>query len=183
MWMMAFKKGNQPWNKRALDDAEIAAAYAADKTAVRALAERYGVTIQAIYARLDALGIKRRTNSEAHVGLQVGPANPNWRNGGLDAQGYRRIWRDGRQVREHRVIAEEMLGRPLLPGETVHHKDGNRANNDPANLEVHASHAEHMRGHMTSTEARKRGRKGHKFTSAESRRLAALKAVGWQEAV
>lgn len=37
---------------------------------------------------------------------------------------------------EHRVVAEEMLGRKLAPEEVVHHKDHNRGNNSPENLQV-----------------------------------------------
>ncbi|MSA01750.1 hypothetical protein GKG47_09575 [Lactonifactor sp. BIOML-A3] len=47
----------------------------------------------------------------------------------------------------HRRIAEAILGRPLKKGEVVHHIDGNKLNNDPANLEVLPSQSEHCKVH------------------------------------
>ena len=49
---------------------------------------------------------------------------------------------------EHRVVASKMLGRPLKKGEVVHHIDGNKRNNDPLNLMVFKSQAEHVRWHL-----------------------------------
>ncbi len=49
---------------------------------------------------------------------------------------------------EHRVVAEQLLGRPLCPGEVVHHIDGDKRNNRPENLRVFASQAEHAKFHV-----------------------------------
>lgn len=47
----------------------------------------------------------------------------------------------------HRILAEEIIGRPLKKGEVVHHKDGNPRNNSIDNLEVLSSQSEHAKLH------------------------------------
>lgn len=54
----------------------------------------------------------------------------------VNAQGYVKIRTDTGWVLEHRHVMETTLGRALLAGENVHHKDGNKENNSPENLEL-----------------------------------------------
>jgi hypothetical protein len=56
--------------------------------------------------------------------------------GHVDQGGYRRLRIGGKNHFEHRLVMERQLGRKLLPNETVHHRDGNKLNNDITNLEL-----------------------------------------------
>ena len=53
---------------------------------------------------------------------------------------------NGVRRRAHRVVMEQLIGRPLTPDEHVHHKDHNPLNNDPDNL-VLMSKQEHEAMH------------------------------------
>jgi HNH endonuclease len=59
-----------------------------------------------------------------------------FRGGYIDKNGYHMTTIQGRDVAVHRLIMEKILGRKLRRGETVHHKNGKRADNHESNLEL-----------------------------------------------
>lgn len=68
---------------------------------------------------------------------------------------------------EHRLVAEQKLGRRLLPGEIPHHKDEDKQNNHPDNLEIKRSHAEHRAEHRkTGSKLRNPGQENGTTTCA-----------------
>jgi hypothetical protein len=82
----------------------------------------------------------RRFRTHGHVDDTRAPRHSPIQN----RDGYILIWapdhpaayRPSNRVPEHRLVMEQVLGRPLAPDENVHHKNGVRHDNREENLEL-----------------------------------------------
>jgi HNH endonuclease len=94
-------------------------------------------------------GCGRPIQAQAHCSMhyqrlllngEVGPVGSRKASRGTGSidpkKGYRYLTINGRRIGEHRYVMEQVLGRPLYPFETPHHKNGRRADNRPENLEL-----------------------------------------------
>lgn len=106
----------------------LSRAYNINPATIRRVLLEGGVTQNELEERWGGQFSTERSRSHTHEGyvrlrLPLGdPLRPM-----ADGEGY---------ILEHRLVMAESLGRLLLPTETVHHKDGNRTNNDIDNLEL-----------------------------------------------
>lgn len=120
---------------------------AAQGMSCREMGPELGVSEEVVRERMVRLGMPR-------LPAKARPERNHFWNGGriVDKHGYILAKTPGHPyvnhqgyVREHRLVMEQKLGRYLEPGEVVDHIDGNTSNNDPSNLRLFASNAEHLR--------------------------------------
>lgn len=87
--------------------------------------------------------VSRRRPSEPNAGrfcsLSCSSQYNRWQGGRyVDKSGYVHLWQRGTRKlrREHRVVMEAVLGRPLDDTEHVHHRNHDTSDNRPENLEI-----------------------------------------------
>lgn len=139
------------------------------------VAEKLGRSTSFVERVCARLGLRTQ-----RTGPRGGEGHPNWKGGRYllgrkgGRYGYWYVWAPDHPnctkagyVAEHRLVMEGVLGRFLSRNEVVHHRDGDTENNDPQNLEVFQTNAEHLRHELSgrlrgpmSAEARARVAEG-----------------------
>lgn len=115
------------------------------------IAKRIGTNHHRVKNFLVRIGVNKD-----FVAARRGAKGANWRGGRrIDNDGYVLVYAPEHPrnrcgaVLEHRLVMEKILGRYLLPHEVVHHKDKNKQNNDPSNLELFSENSRHLKHERT----------------------------------
>lgn len=110
------------------------------------VAEILGVGVDTIARRCRQFGLTTQ-----RTGPRGGHLHPDWKGGRRVVDGYVYLYRPDhprttkqRYVSEHRLVMEAKIGRYLEPTEVVHHKNDQRDDNRPENLELFQDNASHL---------------------------------------
>jgi predicted transcriptional regulator len=136
---------------RKIDKIELRRLVEAELWTQDKIAEHFGCHRTSVQRMCKRMGLVTQRS-----GPRSGEDHPDWKGGRVKVGGYWYIYRPEhplctkqRRVAEHRLVMEQMLGRYLAQSEVVHHKDGNKENNHPDNLEVFGCNGDHLRHELT----------------------------------
>lgn len=123
--------------------------YQVEKLSMQEMSKLCGITRLCILRWMNKFSIPRRLVDTAME------KNGNWTGGKVIRNGYRFIKSPNHPqtsasgyMREHRLVMEKKLKRYLTANEHIHHKDGDKQNNNPDNLELFTN-SEHKRYEQT----------------------------------
>ena len=125
------------------DKAWLSEQYVIQKKSLRQIATSCGVDFKTIH-----YWVRHHELPRQPVGDRPGSESGKWKGGKTKIHGYVARKIHGHYIAEHRIVAATVMKRGLRKGEVVHHIDINPLNNNPDNLYVFPSQAEHKSYHM-----------------------------------
>jgi predicted DNA-binding protein YlxM (UPF0122 family) len=148
------------WGKKLCTKEELLDLYSNQEFSIGRIAEKFKVTEASIGSKLKLLGVQIRSGSlqqkiDRKKGLFVREKANSWKGGKSGDHGYISIYNPDHPranqrgyVREHLLVAEEKLGRPIDFSEVIHHINFKKGDNRPENLYVYSNISEHTKTHI-----------------------------------